>query len=49
MLTYQLDYALPTWKFTYEYRGGAGAYGAGYIFLIITQVQSIKKYFMSSF
>jgi hypothetical protein len=38
MLTYQLDYALPTYKFTPGYRGGAGAYAAGYILLIITQV-----------
>ncbi|KAG1063783.1 hypothetical protein G6F42_027137 [Rhizopus arrhizus] len=38
MLTLQLDYALPTFKFGYGYRGGAGTYAAGYIILIIIEV-----------
>jgi hypothetical protein len=38
MLTYQLDYVLPTAKFVPQYRGGAGAYAAGYIILIMIQV-----------
>ncbi|CEP16031.1 hypothetical protein [Parasitella parasitica] len=37
MLTLQLDYALPTTKFTPGYRNGAGAYAAGYIILIIIE------------
>ncbi|KAI8645504.1 hypothetical protein BD408DRAFT_361230 [Parasitella parasitica] len=37
MLTLQLDYALPTTKFTSGYRNGAGAYAAGYIILIIIE------------
>ncbi|KAI7896629.1 uncharacterized protein EV154DRAFT_491667 [Mucor mucedo] len=37
MLTYQLDYALPTSKFKSQYKGGAGVYAAGYIILIIIQ------------
>ncbi|CAO0803444.1 unnamed protein product [Mucor circinelloides] len=37
MLTLQLDYALPTFKFGYGYRGGAGTYAAGYIILIIIE------------
>ncbi|KAF1800529.1 hypothetical protein V8B55DRAFT_1535285 [Mucor lusitanicus] len=37
MLTLQLDYALPTVKFSFGYRGGAGAYAAGYIILIMIE------------
>jgi hypothetical protein len=38
MLTAQLDFALPIAKFSSAYRGGAGAYAAGYIILIIIEV-----------
>lgn len=41
MLTYQLDYALPTTKFVAQYQGGAGAYAAGFIILIMIQVSGV--------
>lgn len=37
MLTAQLDFSLPVAKFSSAYRGGAGAYAAGYIILIIIE------------
>lgn len=38
LLTGQLDYVFPIARFNTSLRGGAGAYGAGYIILIIVEV-----------